>query len=364
MAERILCVLGKLKAGGVESIMYSYYRFMDKSKYQYDFVYEESSDFQVPKDIIDLGAKAFVVPDVSSPFKYVKAIENIIKREKYDIVHVNMNTLSVFSLFAAKICKVKYRILHNHSTSSGVEKKRDLIKKVLRPFNRIFTNKPAACSELAARWMYGDEAFEKGRIKVFRNGVDTEKFSFSQEYRVEIRREFNLENKKVIGHVGRFMTQKNHLFLIDIFAEYAKLDSNGVLVLVGIGELFNKVADYVKAKGLEDRVIFTGARSDVYKIYSAFDVFVLPSLYEGLPLVGVEACASGLPVLFSDFVTRESKVTDAVEFLPIDDPVVWAEKLSSIGDYDRYAIAAQMKDGPYNILNCTKELEKYYDSCH
>ena len=274
-----------------------------------------------------------------------------------------MNTLSLFSLLVAKKCRVKYRILHNHSTSSGVEKKRDIIKKILRPFNRMFTNKPCACSELAARWMYGDRAFEKGKIKVFRNGVDTDKFSFSEEFRRDIREEFKIENKKVIGHVGRFMTQKNHLFLIDIFAEYAKRDEESVLVLVGVGELFDDVSEYVAQKKLSDRVIFTGARSDVYKFYSAFDVFVLPSLYEGLPLVGVEACASGLPVLFSDAVTRESRVTDAVEFLPIDDPSVWADRIASIKSYDRLNIAAQMSSGPFNILNCIKELEVYYDNC-
>lgn len=364
MAERILCVLGKLKAGGVESIMFSYYRNLDKSKYQYDFVYEEGSVHDIPEDIIALGARGFKVPSVGSPFAYIKAVRKLIKENKYRIVHSNLNTLAVFSLFAAWTCGVKYRILHNHSTSSGVEKKRDFIKKILRPFNVILTNKPCACSELAARWMYGNSAVNKGRIQVFRNGVDIEKFSFSEEYREEIKREFNVENKKVIGHVGRFMTQKNHFFLIDIFEKYSSVDDETVLMLVGDGELRNSVEEYVSAKGLSEKVIFTGIRNDVYKIFSAFDVFVLPSLYEGLPVVGMEACASGLPLLLADTITRECAITDAVEFLPINDPEIWAERIRYSFEWDRNHISSEMVGGPFDIRNCVKDLEKYYLNCN
>jgi len=309
-----------------------------------------------------MGARAYKVSSVSSPIKYIGDIRRIIKKNGYRIVHSNLNTLSVFSLFAAWQCGVKYRILHNHSTSSGVEKKRDLIKKILRPFNKMLTTAPCACSELAARWMYGDRAFEKGNIKVFRNGVDPERFSYNSDYRSEIRKEFNLENKRVIGHIGRFMTQKNHLFIIDIFYEYSKIDDTAVLMLVGSGELFDSVREYAKEKGVYDRIIFTGVRRDVEKLYSAFDVFILPSLYEGLPVVGMEACAAGLPLLLSTNITRECSVTDAVAFLPIDSPSVWAEELVKIKDADRQKIAEQMAHGPYNIRACVKELEEYYSN--
>jgi len=363
MAERILCVLGKLRSGGVESMMFSYYKFLDKEKYQYDFVYEEGSEYDVPAELIEMGARAYKVSAVSSPIKYIGDIRRIIKENGYRIVHSNLNTLSFFSLFAAWQCSVKYRILHNHSTSSGIEKKRDIIKKILRPFNRMLTTSPCACSELAARWMYGDRAFEKGNIKVFRNGVDPERFSYNREYRSEIRKEFNLENKRVIGHIGRFMTQKNHLFIIDIFCEYAKRDDTAVLMLVGSGELFDSVQEYAKKKGVYDKIIFTGVRKDVEKLYSAFDVFILPSLYEGLPIVSMEACASGLPVLLSDAITRECAVSDNVHFLAIEDPGDWAEKIISVNCLNREESASLMKNGPYDIRKCTKILEDYYAGC-
>lgn len=362
MSERILCVLGNLRAGGVESIMFSYYRFLDKEKYQYDFLYEEGSQLDIPEDIINMGARAFKIPPIKKPLKYMKAVSKIIKEGKYRIVHSNMNTLSVFSLFSAYRCGVKHRLLHNHTTSSPIEKKRDLVKKVLRPFNVMLSNRHCACSALAAKWMYGERAVDKGRVTVFRNGVDVGRFAFSEEHRNEIRGEFNLENKKVIGHVGRFMTQKNHFFIIDIFNEYKKKDSDAVLMLVGIGELYDKVKAYADEKGIGDSVIFTGARSDVYKLYSAFDVFILPSLYEGLPVVGMEACASGLPVLLADTITRECAISDTVSFLPIDDPGFWADKIASVSSADRKKVAENMAKGPYNIRNCVKELEFYYST--
>lgn len=363
MAERILCVLGKLRAGGVESIMFSYYRFLDKNKYQYDFLYEEGSTFDVPEEILALGARSYKIPSVGSPIAYVAAIRKIIKENKYKTVHTNMNTLSVFSLFAAWSCGVKYRILHNHSTSSGVEKKRDIIKKILRPFNVMLTNKPCACSELAARWMYGDKAVDADRVQVFRNGVDTEKFAFSSEYREVIRKEFNIENKRVIGHVGRFMTQKNHFFLIDLFERYAKDDDSAVLMLVGDGELKADVMRYVADRSLSDKVIFTGVRMDVYKLFSAFDVFVLPSLYEGLPVVGMEACAAGLPLLLADTITRECAISDYVEFLPIDNVDRWSDSIRRSLNVDRETIARTMVGGPFDIRECVKVLENYYSTC-
>lgn len=363
MPERILCIVGKLVTGGVVSMTNTYYRYLDKNKYQYDFVYEETADCDVPEDIIEMGARVYRVPNISSPVKYFFAIRKIIKEGNYKIVHSNLNTLSIFSLFPAYCCGVKYRILHNHSTSSSKEKKRDLLKKILRPFNLLFTNKPCACSEFAGRWMYGDKAYEQGKVKVFRNGIDTEKFSFSAEYRNEIRKEFNVENKKVIGHIGRFVSVKNHLFIIDILKKCLETDSNCVLMLVGDGELFEKVKEYAESKGIAGNIIFTGVRTDAHRLYSAFDVFILPSLYEGLPVVAMEACSSGLPVILSTEITRECAVTDAVSFLPIDDAESWANALLLISETDREKIASQMKDGPYNIRNCVSDLEKYYDDC-
>ncbi len=363
MAERILCVLGKLKSGGVESIMCSYYSFLDKTKYQYDFIYEEGSDYDIPEELIKMGARAFKVPSVSNPVKYVGAIRKIIKKEGYRIVHSNLNSLSLFSLYAAKTCGVKYRILHNHTTSSPVERKRTFVKKLLRPFNVVLCNVSCACSELAAKWMYGEKAVRENKVKVLNNGVDIKKYRFDPKSRAEIRKEFNIENKTVIGHIGRFVTTKNHLFVIDLFLEYNKHNSDAVLMLVGDGELMNDVKSYAEERGVISRVIFTGVRTDAERILSAFDAFVLPSFYEGLPVVCVEACASGLPVILSDAVTRECAILDTVSFLPIDSPARWAEKLLAIEETDRFACNDKMENSRFDMRICAKELEALYAEC-
>ena len=363
MAQRILCVLGKLKSGGVESIMFSYYNKLDKNKYQYDFVYEETSDYDIPEEFVDMGAKAFCIPAISSPIAYMSELKKIIKKGNYRIVHSNLNTLSVFSLFVAAVCKVKYRILHNHSTSSNKEKKRDLLKKILRPLNLVFANKKVACSELAARWMYGSRAFESGSVQVLNNGIDVYKFKYDPSFRNEVRVKYNVENKKIVGHVGRFVTTKNHLFMIDVFSELVKIQPNSVLMLVGDGELSDTVKEYVREKELTDNVIFTGVCNDVYKYYSAFDVFVLPSLYEGLPVVAMEACASGLPVVLSEQITKECAIADNVSFLPIDDTECWVKKIIETDIFDRESYAEAMVGGPFDINKCVKELESYYDQC-
>lgn len=363
MSERILCVLGKINSGGVESIMCSYYRFLDKSQFQYDFIYEEGSAFDIPADLLEMGARAFKVSSVSNPIKYVKDVKRIIKKGNYRIVHSNLNALSLFSLFAAKICGVKYRILHNHTTSSPVEKKRTFLKKLLRPFNLWFTNVPCACSDLASRWMYGNKKTDLGKVTILRNGVDTEKFAFSSDHRSEIRKEYNIRNQKVIGHIGRFMTQKNHFFIIDIFEAYLQKDPTAILMLVGDGELFLKVQSYAKEKGIYDNIVFTGVRHDIEKLYSAFDIFILPSLYEGLPVVGMEACACGLPVVFSSEITRECAVTDNVYFLPINDCSLWVEKISALAVADRESTKGHMSGHEYDIRICAKELEKLYRKC-
>ncbi len=363
MAERILCVMGKIGSGGIESIVFSYYSALDKSKFQYDIVYEDRSDRDVPEELIQMGARAFKIPAMSHPRKYLKALRVIIRKGNYKIIHCNTSTLSVLPLWAAKTCGVPVRILHNHSTSSKYEFKRDLLKKVLRLIAPRLANKWCACSELSGRWMYGDKAFKCGKVTVFRNAVDIERFRFDESARIQIRRELEIENKTVVGHIGRFMTQKNHLFLIDIFAEYKKINNESVLLLVGEGPTMNEVREYVKKKNLYGSVYFIGVLPDTSKMYSAFDIFLLPSLYEGLPVVSVEASAAGLSQIISDKVTKECKITDAVTFLPIDDPLVWAYEIDKNLTRDRAATFLQMQNSAFNMDICVRELEDYYSDC-
>ena len=175
--------------------------------------------------------------------------------------------------------------------------------------------------------------------------------------------QISLENKTVLGHIGRFVTVKNQLFLIDIFREYKKINNDSVLVIVGEGPEEEKLKSYTKETGVEDSVIFTGVRSDANKMYSVFDIFLLPSLYEGLPVVSVEASASGVYQLLSENITKECKITDAVTYLPIEDAFVWASEIDKHIGGDRTANYETVENSMFNMKNAIRELEKFYDDC-
>lgn len=312
---RVLQVLGIVAGGGVESVIMNYYEHIDQSKVQFDFIVHDDNKIDITEKVEKLGGRVYkVTPYYKNPVAFVWDIYKIIKRHHYRIVHSNMNTLSVFPLFAAWIAGVPVRILHNHSTTSKLEIKRNILKLILRPLARLFANRYFACSRLAANWMYGKNMVNKGKVVIIHNAIDLDKFTFNQEKRKALRKELSLEGKFVIGHVGRFAFVKNHEFLIDVFAEVVKENLEARLILLGDGPLKKHIQQKVKKLGLSGEVQFLGIRNDIADLYNVMDLFLLPSYYEGLPVVGVEAQANGLPMIVSNHVTREMKVTDIVTY--------------------------------------------------
>ena len=303
-------IMGKWVGGGVESVIMNYYRHLDHSKVQFDFICDEDST-RIPYDEIKkLGGRVFIVPKYQNLPKYLKALEKLFKENQYCIVHSNINTLSVFPLYAAKKAGVPIRISHSHSTSNPKEWKRNLIKNILRPFSKRYATDYFACSELAGRYLFGNKAFDQGEVKIIHNAIDVDKFKFDEVARKKLRKEFGIKDSTVvIGHVGRFVQQKNHTFLVDVFKEYHKKNPDSKLLLVGSGPLEDEIKKKVERLGLKDSVLFLGQRDDINKLYSVMDVFCLPSLYEGLPVVGVEAQAAGLPCVFSDKITNDTVIT-------------------------------------------------------
>lgn len=361
---RIAHIIGKLNAAGVEAVVNNYYKNIDHNKYQFDYYIDSDSSCKPPKDLIDMGARYFVIPPYQHLFSHIKTLVRLFKENKYLIVHSGMNTLAPISLFAAWMAGVPIRINHNHSTAGKGEFKRNCLKYCLRPFAKVFANYYCACSKYAGIWLFGKNFFSSGKVTVFNNAVDTSKFAFSTSNRDKLRKELGISNKYVIGHIGRFTKQKNHYFLIDIFEQYYKKNSNAVLLLVGIGELQDEIKDAVKKKKLEDAVIFLGKRSDVDELYSAMDLFVLPSLYEGLPVVGVEAQVSGLPCIFSNEITREVAITENVYFLPIDGSVSdWCSQITNFKNLDLKRGKLKLKDCSFDIKVQANNLVEYYDEC-
>ena len=360
---RIAHIMGKMIAGGVESVVTSEFLEMDKSKIQFDFICDEDST-NIPYDLIEKnGGRVIIIPPYQKAFKYHKELKKVLKENNYKIVHSHISTMSVFSLFAAKCAGVPVRIAHSHSTTNKKEKKKNLMKQVLRPFSKVFATNYMCCSELAGRWLFGNKEYDKGNVYLLNNAIDLDKFKYNESLRKKKRKELGIKDDTlVIGHLGRFVAQKNHTFLIDIFNEIHKKNSNSILLLAGQGPLMEDIKNKVKELDLNDSVKFLGQRSDANELYQAFDVFLLPSLYEGLPVVGVEAQAAGLLCYLSDDMTKETKVLDITKFMSLNNtPKEWADNiLDDVKKYKRIDTSKEMTAKNFNIKEEAKRLEEYY----
>ena len=360
---RVAMVMGKMLGGGVEAVVMNYYRHIDRSKVQFDFLVDSDSTLVPREEIEGLGGRIFEIPPYQHVFAYQEALERLFRREGWQIVHSHINALSVFPLRAAKRAGVPVRIAHSHSTSGKGELAKNTAKALLKTQSNRYPTHRFACSKLAGEWLFGKNA----DFEVVYNAIELDRFAFDPEARTKVRADLGLVGGEfVIGHVGRFTKQKNHQFLVDVFEQVAKRRDDAVLLLVGTGEAEASVERSVAERGLADRVWFLGQRTDMSDIYAACDVFVLPSLYEGLCLVGVEAQRSGLPCLFSNAITREVDVTGECRFLAIDDPRVWADAicgLESCGDDERFAMGDDVF-ADYDIKKRGAWLTKEYLGLH
>lgn len=363
---RVAQIMGKWVGGGVESVVMNYYRYIDRTKIQFDFICDDDSTTIPYEEIEKLGGKVILIPPYQKVLKYHNKLKKILKEGHYKIVHSHINTLSVFSLFAAKCAGVPLRIAHSHSTTNKKEKKKNLLKQVLRPFSKIYANKYMCCSELAGRWLFGDKEYDKGNVYLLNNAIDLDKFKYDKKLRDKKRKELDIDKDTlVIGHIGRFVEQKNHRFLLDIFDEIHKKESNSILLLAGQGPLMDEMKEKVNILGLNDCVKFLGQRSDANELYQAFDVFLLPSLYEGLPVVGVEAQAAGLLCVLSDNMTKETKVLDSTIFMNLNNTTEeWADKLlNSYKIFVRKDTREEISKNGFNIKHEASKLIKYYLEC-
>ena len=361
---RIAQIIGKWVGGGVEAVVMNYYRNIDHSKIQFDFICDEDSTNIPYEEIEKLGGRVITIPPYQKVFKYHKELKRILVEGNYKIVHSHINTLSVFSLYAAKCAKVPVRIAHSHSTTNKKEKKKNLMKQFLKPFSKLYATKYMCCSELAGRWLFGDKEYDKGNVYLLNNAIDLDKFKYDEKIRSKKRKELEInDDTLVIGHIGRFVEQKNHRFLIDIFNEIHKKENNSILILVGQGPLMEEIKEKVTTLNLNDSVKFLGQRNDANELYQAFDLFLLPSLYEGLPVVGVEAQASGNLCYLSNDMTKETKVLDSTMFMSLNNSAEeWANTiLKGIKEYKKHDTKEEVSKYGFNIEEEAQKLEKKYN---
>lgn len=365
---RVLHILGSLQRGGTESVVFNNYSYIDRSKVQFDITVDDNSPCDVPKNIIDMGGKVYRIPPFTKLLAYIIAIKNICQKNRYQVVHSHMNAMNIFPLFAAWTAKVPVRISHSHSTAAKGrgERKRNIVKYMLRPFSRAFATHYFACSDLAGRWLFGDSNVDSGRVVMLNNAIPTDKFCFDPGKRRELRDRLGISDNFVVGNVGRFSPQKNHIFLIDVFNVVLKKRKDAHLILIGgIGSAGDGIEQCLKRRmneyGISDKVSFLGSMEDISEFYQAMDIFVLPSLYEGLGIAAIEAQCSGLPCVLSDRVPKEVRIHSNVKFLSLDEPTErWACEIVQSSKGERKDCSGDVAAAGYEIKEVAIFLTKMY----
>lgn len=354
---RILQVVTYMGRGGLETMLMNYYRNIDRSKVQFDFLTHRSEKADYDDEIEALGGKIYHLPRLN-PFSrsYLKALDRFFKEHReYQVVHCHQDCLSGVVLKVAKANGVKFTIAHAHSASQDKNLKY-LIKVIAKKNIKKYSDQLFACGDEAGKWM-----FETDDFKVINNAIDTDLYTYNKEKSLEVRRKLGIEGKFVVGHVGRFNYPKNHKFIVDVFDEVQKMEPDSVLMLVGDGDLRGEIEDKVKALGLVDKVKFMGVRSDVNDLMQAMDVFLFPSLYEGLPVTMVEAQASGLKCIISDKVPTECAITDNVQVVKLDDgSKIWANQVLQYKNYERRNTKQDIEKANFDIKANAKWLQEFY----
>ncbi|WP_268802215.1 glycosyltransferase family 1 protein [Bifidobacterium criceti] len=316
--------------GGVEATTMNHYRLLDHSKIHYDFIVYEGSPYVPIDEIKKLGGRVFYVPPITHLAGFEKELARILKTTNPDIVHSNLNALSIFPLRVAKRIGIPVRIAHSHSTSNNKELLRNTAKKVLRLYSKTYPTHLAACSLDSATWLFGKKAVAEHNVHYIKNAIDLQRYAFNASHRLELRKKYGLEDKHVLGQIGRFTTQKNYSFSMDVVAELVSTDPNAVFVALGSGNLMRAIRQKAAALGIADHVMLLGNQSNANAWYSAFDALLFPSLYEGLPLTMIEAQVAGLPIVSSDKVTPEAFIDkELVTVLPLElTTAAWAHAVT------------------------------------
>ena len=326
--KRMLCIVGGMNAGGAETFLMKVYRALDKSQYQMDFAVAIKEKGFYDEEILSMGGKIFhITPKTEGGVKNFFDIRKIVKENSYkNVLRTSQHSLSALELLAARLGGAKKLIYRssNSNVTTGT-----FLHKLCMFMPRLFANVRIAPSNEAAEFMFGKNAVKRNIAKIIPNGINYDYYKYDENARQRIREEFGIKNDFVIGHVGRFSKQKNHEFLIKVFFELLKKRNDVILMLVGIGELELKIKHICNSFGINDKVVFTGVRNDIPSLMSAMDIFVFPSLYEGMPNTVIEAQACGLKCVISDRITREANLTNSVSYLPIkeNDAEIWADEI-------------------------------------
>lgn len=346
---------------GVMNFIMNYYRNIDIEKVQFHFVYFIEGENTYKDEIEKLGGKYYFLEKPSlKTYEQYKSFFNKFGNI-YKAIHLHEIYLNAILLPLAKKAGIKKLITHSHATRFSDKKLSAIRNRILCTPIKQTANRYFACSKAAGVSVYGSKYVELGKVSIINNAVDIKKFKFNLEVREKLRAQLLIKDKLVIGHVGRFNEQKNHLFLIDIFLEVLKIRNNSILMLLGDGPLYEEIEDKIRKLGIEKSVMLLGRKNNIEEYLQAMDVFVLPSLFEGLPVVGVEAQTAGLPCIFSSEITEEIDIKNCM-FLDLNEEVsTWAKIIvNSVDGFIRQDTSRDIEEAGFSIkIECEKLVKEY-----
>lgn len=356
MSVSVCHIIGGIVGGGIEQVIINYCsRIKD---IEFDLLYQYEPNLGCLQKLERAGVKCFRIPDKKRhPIKHLFVIWSFLKKNKCDVVHVHLDWfLSWIICLVAIFAGVKKRIIHHHQVYQEKNNVSRMCFSVMRKMNMCFSTHRVACSVAAAVNGFGRKAYENGLVIVLQNAVDVKRFEYDEQKRKEIRQKYRINDRLCIGCIGRICFQKNQMFLLSVCKQFLKSKKDVLLMLIGDGPDSGKIEKEIKRLGVEDNVLFLNTQSDVAPFYSAMDVFCLPSRWEGLGMVLVEAQINGLCCFASDKVPRAVKMSDNLTFLPIEDSSMWAEAvLNATLSRDKNV---DLKE--YDINERYKDLERLY----
>ena len=335
--------------GGIETMLMNFYRNVDRDAVQFDFLANKPAPGDYDEEIKALGGRIFISPGFMSYRKYLAYMTDLFREHpEYRVIHTHNGSLMLYALLSAKQNNIPVRIAHAHATAVPFGLKNEL-KKLMRPMIKYVATDYWGCSDAAGKFYFSEKRWND-RHELIHNAINVDDFTFSEQARASIREQYGFGDKLLLGHIGRLTPQKNQKMILDVFAELHKMNEHTHLVMVGTGELEEQMKQHTAALGITDAVTYTGVQTNVNEWYSAFDVFIMTSINEGLPVVAVEAQAADLPCVLSRAITPEVKVTDNVRFLDIhDEPLHWAKTILALQPKERVSRAADLQKSGYDI---------------
>lgn len=353
---RVLHVVTSLNRGGIETMLMNHYRNINRDRIQFDFLVHRKEKGKYEDEVLQLGGKIYRIRKLN-PFdkNYKSELYSFFLNHPYKIIHVHQDCLSSVVLKVAKKCKIPVRIAHSHSSRQDYNCKY-ILKIVSKHYIKKYATNLLACSIKAGKWMFETDDFD-----VFHNAVNVQEFVYNEKIRKHAREALGISQECfVVSQVGNFSDTKNHLFTLDFFSLILQKKQNSKLFLAGEGYMREKIERKIKRLNLDNHVVLLGSISNVAQLLQATDVFVLPSKYEGLPVVTIEAQASGLPCICSNTITKEISVTNLCSFLPIDDYKIWADEILKHDKQDRKDTTLFIKKAGYDVLENSKFMEEMY----